>query len=281
MVALQLVLNMSDLQIVSGLAILISGFGSVVCGLSIYHWDTLVYLAWFSSITHMTALTFLRNYLYNRPAERLWRLVSMSTFLCMLVAAILPMVNFGSISERLRVYQRPAVCFFRVFAKSNKLAYNSVIISILILVWSFAVRVVQLHKTLSVGALRRARGYLSTKYRAFLLKIYLWSGVAQTGAYHWKRTLIYNPCLAIFMIFRVWLDLYLSMLSEIYWLLVSIAWGTAHLFITRASNPDMTAVESDWTFGQILPVVLLAGPLVSIIEYAYPRRSPVILHFTM
>ncbi|KAH6673231.1 hypothetical protein B0J14DRAFT_66508 [Halenospora varia] len=269
----KLVLNMSDLQIVSGLAILISGFGSVVCGLSIYHWDTLVYLTWFSSITHMTALTFLRNYLYSRPAEQLWRLVSMSTFLCMLIAAILPMVNFGSISERPRIYQQSAVCFFGVFAKSNKLSYNSVIISILILVWSFAVRVVQLHKTLSVGTFRRARAYLSTRYRSFLLKVYLWSGVAQTGAYHWKRTRVYNPCLAIFMIFSLWLDLYLSMLSEIYWLLVSIAWGTAHLFITRSSNPEMIAVESDWTFGQILPVVLLAGPLVSIIEYAYPHHQ--------
>lgn len=81
-------LNMASLQIFSGIAILISGYATLKCGLSNYHWQILVYLAWFSSVTHLTALTFLRNFLYNHPSQRFWRLVAMFLFLCMLIVAI-------------------------------------------------------------------------------------------------------------------------------------------------------------------------------------------------
>jgi arginine exporter protein ArgO len=81
---------MSDLQIVTGLSILISGFSQLHCGLSTYHWQVLVYLAWFSSLTHLCCLTFLRNYLFNHPGQRLWRLVSMFVIVLMLVVALVP-----------------------------------------------------------------------------------------------------------------------------------------------------------------------------------------------
>lgn len=58
---------MSDLQILTGISILISGYAQLECGLSCYHWQVLVYLAWFSSLTHLSCLTLLRNYLCQSP----------------------------------------------------------------------------------------------------------------------------------------------------------------------------------------------------------------------
>jgi hypothetical protein len=31
--------------------------------------------------------------------------------------------------------------------------------------------------------------------------------------------------------------------------------------------------DSDWTFGQVVPIVLLAAPLLTIVEYLYPGTS--------
>lgn len=55
-------LTMSDFQLITGLAILISGFTQLQTGISAYHWQRLVQLAWFSSVTHLCCLTALRDY---------------------------------------------------------------------------------------------------------------------------------------------------------------------------------------------------------------------------
>jgi len=102
---------------------------------------------------------------------------------------------------------------------------------------------------------------------------------------------VYRPALVIFVVARLLLDLYSSMLSEVskynlelpttsrksgansfcevYWLLVSTIWGTMPLFLTRESS---SGGESDWAFGQILPVIMLAALLMTIAEYLYPGK---------
>lgn len=75
------VLSSSDLQIFAGLAILTSGYIQLGCrGLVVYHWQIVVDLAFFSSITHLTTLTCLRIYFQTRDILRLVRLI----FMCIL-----------------------------------------------------------------------------------------------------------------------------------------------------------------------------------------------------
>jgi hypothetical protein len=81
-------LTMSDLQLLTGLSILISGYTQLHCGLSAYHWQKIVDLAWFASTIHLCRLTFLRNYLCDRKAERIWRLSAMGVLVLMLIVAI-------------------------------------------------------------------------------------------------------------------------------------------------------------------------------------------------
>lgn len=55
---------------------------------------------------------------------------------------------------------------------------------------------------------------------------------------------------------------------QIEWLAFSILWGTLQLSHTRKLGRDLSeGGEDDWTFGQILPVILLAPPLVNLYEY--------------
>ena len=56
------VLMLSDQQLVTGIALLASAYSQLSCGLSSYHWQLIVYLAWFSSLTHLTTMTALRQY---------------------------------------------------------------------------------------------------------------------------------------------------------------------------------------------------------------------------
>ncbi|WDK16565.1 hypothetical protein CGRA01v4_07848 [Colletotrichum graminicola] len=49
-----------------------------------------VYIAWFSSVTHLSALTFLRAYLAKHFDGRLWRLALLSVLLILLFVAVVP-----------------------------------------------------------------------------------------------------------------------------------------------------------------------------------------------
>ncbi|CEO58942.1 hypothetical protein PMG11_03634 [Penicillium brasilianum] len=89
------VLSMSDAQIITGIAIFISGLAQLPCGLSCFEFQILVNLAWFSSLTHLSCLTVLRNYLCNRPVERAWRLLSMLVLVVMLSIALVPTANYA------------------------------------------------------------------------------------------------------------------------------------------------------------------------------------------
>lgn len=81
---------MCDLQLLTGLAILISAYISIPCGTTAYHWQIIVYLAWFSSIIHLSGLVAVRHYLYSRPWERLARILAALVFLVMLLVAMVP-----------------------------------------------------------------------------------------------------------------------------------------------------------------------------------------------
>lgn len=62
--------------------------------------------------------------------------------------------------------------------------------------------------------------------------------------------------------------------EKIWWLIGSFLWGISNLVLTRAlSNGE----KSDWTFGQVLPVVLLAAPLLAVFEHLYPGKHRILL----
>jgi hypothetical protein len=222
----QCVLNMSDLQIVTGLSILVSGFIQLRCGLSAYHWQVLVYLAWFSSLTHLCCLTFLRNYLFNHPGQRIWRLVSMFMIIIMLVVALVPTGYFDWLGQGQSSGPPPApssyaICFYGrkppPATGSQPMvpnSYISMIISCLLLLLGFLTRVIRLHKTPSIDYILPLRYFCSEIARRGLRRVYAWCQV-QANPQNISRFLIYQPLLAGFLMLRVSLDVYSSMFMEV------------------------------------------------------------------
>lgn len=133
------VLAMSDLQLATVIAILISGYSQLHCGLSCYHWNIVGQLAWFSSLTHLSCLTLLRNHLYNHPAERQWRLLFMFILIVMLITSMAPTGNYDW--DHNEIVNRPsqpdyAICYYSKPPARSSAAYLSMIALVLLFVWS-------------------------------------------------------------------------------------------------------------------------------------------------
>lgn len=95
------------------------------CGLSSYHWQIMVYLAWFSTVAHMSSLTSIRDYLSTRPWQRNIRFLITLILLAMLITAIVPTAYFRWSSSDFEITNRkgtltkdelqaiPAACFLQ------------------------------------------------------------------------------------------------------------------------------------------------------------------------
>ncbi|KAF6783880.1 hypothetical protein CSOJ01_15836 [Colletotrichum sojae] len=101
------ILSLADAQLVTGFSILISGYWALKHGqgLSAYHWKMLVFLAWFSSVTHLSALTFLRGYFAVHPAGRLWRISMMFFLLVLLFVGFIPTGHFEFLGDKVTYAQ--------------------------------------------------------------------------------------------------------------------------------------------------------------------------------
>lgn len=214
---------MSDLQLVTGIAILISGYTQLKCGLSCYHWKVIGRLAWFSSLTHLSCLTLLRNYLYNNPAERQWRLFLMSILIIMLITAMVPTGNYrwleigytyGSAEPDIALSDY-AICSFSKPLQTSTVTFLALIILLLLIGLGFATRIVKLHRSLAISLVSRVRRNLSKGARKYLWTLYAWRE-SHTSSMRRVGKIFYIPALSIFLTLRVVLDNWSSMFFEVY-----------------------------------------------------------------
>ncbi|KAK4449659.1 hypothetical protein QBC34DRAFT_404587 [Podospora aff. communis PSN243] len=257
----------ADIQIVTGIAILIAGYSTLTCGISAYHWQLVVDLAWFSSVTHLAALTFLRRYLHNRPLEKWCRVALMLVMLALLSVAAGPTAKFTWLLDSLREVEglqahpaSHAICFYRASITMDREGIQSLAIIILLLVYGYAIRIAKLSPSFSITL----RKYGLKCKRRSMERMEKWHPDVSTSGWKLLKPICLDPVLvAFFQVLHVQLDLFCSVFAEVYWLIVSVSWGTKKLVATRKFSPGG---ESSWSFGQVLPLILLAAPLVSFLE---------------
>jgi hypothetical protein len=222
-------LAMSDLQIVTGFSILISGFAQLHCGLSGCHWLFIIKLAWFSSLTHLSCLTVLRSHLYRFGAERLLRLLAMGGLATLLIVGSL---STGK-SEREYTYSRlssPAIC--QLWASPDlsggDITFWSTLVPVILVGVAFLSRVIKLHKALSAGVFGRARMWLSVRARRILRIVFNWA-CKERYPHSLGRSVCYRPLLAISLTARLVCDGWSLILFEVIWLLVAFGWGMVRI----------------------------------------------------
>jgi hypothetical protein len=157
---------------------MISAYGSLPGpdGISAYHWQIAIYVAWFANLTHLTALVFLRKHFHEHPAERGWRIVAMLILFCLVLVGQVPTASFNwnntfneSSPANASAYAR---CFFDLEAIQIRISDSheqydnaagissatNTIVSVLILFGSFLNKLIKTSKPLSAlfrGKVRR------------------------------------------------------------------------------------------------------------------------------
>ncbi|GAB1314746.1 hypothetical protein MFIFM68171_04956 [Madurella fahalii] len=276
------ILAMCDVQIVTGIGILVSGYADLKCGISAYHFLLVGRVAWFSNLTHVAGLTVLRQYLHRRPFEKWIRLFLMVALSLMLLTAMGPTLFFNWAVPNYR-YEGSAgqpgsyaICFFNTkraiewhYAVSDagveaSSSFQSVLMSMLLLVFNLASRTIKLQSSLS-SAVTRARKHVSYKHKAYICRVY---GITPIGTRSVIRRMslarnMFFSQMASLLVVHIYTDLLVSTLSDVYWIIVSAIWGTIKLFLAKQS---VLVEEDSWAFGQILPAFLLLTPLLTIAE---------------
>ncbi len=179
------VLIFSDTQILTGIAVLVSGYIQLPSGLGLYHWEIVVDLALFSSLTHLTTLTALRDYFRQRTTMAVIRTICMGVNLALLVIAMVPLgysltriaspahavclFEFNIPRKRLR--QMSGSPALKCLGNPNDLNdFNTAFVAIAwtFLLVSYATRVIRLFP----GSATRARKYLRSWPGNFAAFIY-------------------------------------------------------------------------------------------------------------
>lgn len=293
---------MSDQQLVTGVAILISGYSQLQCSLSMFHWQIIVYLAWFSSMTHLSTLTFLRRYMHQHKRVLYLRLPLMAVFGGMLFIALLP-TGSSMCHIDLQMLAVPAICCFHpitnkgIFGISQRefdRRFGAIVISQVVLLASFVSQTIKIYPWSSSFA----RLWLREKPGAFLKGITYSLDRRAYDSTGWTRNiclLLITLVATLLITLRTFFDLAVSALWEVrllslyrshckllltlwqlIWLFFCLVWGTRRLFEFRdAPVNDQSVLEEDvWSFGQWLPVLLLLISLLGTVEAYLGKNEP-------
>ena len=288
------VLLLGDTQLVTSVAILLSGYIQLPCGFSTQHWEVAVDLAWFSALTHLAALTSLRRYFRQRPTMAIWRVACRGITLLVLAAAIQPTgyvpqylyddsnLERNATADPRRLLSLPAICLMNAdrraevartmyIAGSGLLYWDNtsaqfnvglVLFSLLYLVTSYVSRVIRLFEPAADAANRWLRfapiNYMVKTYEMRCRHSFGNRFVSRLGTGCW---------LICIMLFEAICEIGNSMLWEILWLTAALVWGTLRLIQHR--NSSVLTDEDTWGFGQVLAVILSALPLWSFLSSFY------------
>lgn len=267
----QSMLIMSDFQLIAGLAILISGFNQLRRGISAYHWNRVVRLARFSTVTHLCCLTFLREHFYQKKAVVWWRVTGMVILIVMLIIAMIPTSNYTwtlipaedvsaiLVDETGHQFVRPypqnqAICFFthaeRVdnnYSVQLYVACQRVILSAVLLGFGTVSRIWRLFRVAD-AVYHRARKQVSAVGIGLLQRVLSWTS-NWTMSSQLVLIFVYRPLLAIFLSFRLLLDILTSRFFDALWLLASFCWGSLNLWLHPKTTRQFRNRKVDFRAG--------------------------------
>ncbi|KAJ8113273.1 hypothetical protein OPT61_g4560 [Boeremia exigua] len=276
----QCMLTMSDFQLITGLSVLISGYSQLPSGISIFHWERITDLAWFSSITHLCCLTFLRDHLYKNRRAQFWRISGMIVLIVLLSVALIPSALYVEVYEGLDKFHHYnsandyTICFFRHSHEGVRGTYydlkkeeiyakkENTIISAVILIFGMTNRIWRLFET-STNIFLSVRRWFS-RHIKYMLRWVLKATVSKSDI---VMGLIYRPLLASYLLVHVLLDILLSKAFEVWWLTIGFFWGLTNLL------PIHEPADQQWTFGQVIASLMLVAPVVALIETLTTSRS--------
>lgn len=285
------VLALSDQQLVTGIAILIAGYISP-CSMDSYHFQIVASLAWFSSTTHLSTLVLLRRYLIEHPIVRTWRVIGMLITLLGLLAAQFFIFDAEANLHNLTL---PAYCGIgRLATPADSVPVLGLNLSgiVIYLLFSYGNNITALYsedKNSNVGVIYLVLGKLESKFpgrkeqshetrlqKRHVSELTPEDDLTESERQHHmnvtintsgnRLSAVANSQLFVLSLVRK------SFLGHVLWLVFGSVYGLIQIVRARWTVVSKLAVngsENDMGFGQIVPLLLLALPLLAVGEVYY------------
>ena len=275
------ILALSDQQLVTGLAVLIAGFFNP-CSRSVFHFNIIAALGWFSSTCHLSTLSVLRTYLMDHPRVRDWRVVGM---ICVfLLTAVAQTLSFTTQDSAAPIY----CAFQHLFPKAVNVSAISLPLIIIFLVVSYSNRIGRLYSLdpdwgiedwcaeLIADLVRDWTDMaqiqhilISMPKRSKAAKGAVFRRVEQRKDFARQcRRWIAHPRgfrRQIYSLRYFYSQLNDSFLGEILTLLFGVTYGITSVVMSRVQVPDvgLSAGQNSMSFGQLVPLLLMLLPCLA------------------
>ena len=266
-------LSLSDQQLVTGIAILATGF--LKCDITAYHFSLVSDLAWLSSNAHMVSLRFLNLYLRKYAAARIWRICLMFCMYILLMATLILENNSGWYDN----LAFPAQCYYMhttdSFITKGVTAFLF-FFNIILVTLGYATVLAPLI-ILSFAELRKwSLSKISSPVESVVppvvrLNIAGQDSTEYASRFGTKISPLFNR------LWSMWNNDWVTCVFESFW----FGWGVYSVFYDRAQGlsyipAGSLSAQSNWGFGQLVPMFLIFIPIFTAFEIfwgKYPRSK--------
>lgn len=286
----QCILAYADLQIATGIGILTAAF-STMSTLSVYHLQVAIYLAWMSSNTHLTAVSLLQTEFRenkNKSTARRLRIAGMALLGVMLLVALVPTTGYNWLAIITRSRRRghtfdgtfhetalssagiPARCLWQRQYSGGLIpdAAWSFIILIFSYLWRGLLLFRPSHRFLKLSCRGKMQGPLQRQLDRIAANL----AQDRRRPRRWP-ILQYKLTLCLYLAVWALFELAQSFVMSLWICGAGLVWGSFQILEPRRTIPSQTLdTEDSWTFGQVLPVLLLLVPILSFFE-GYTSKS--------
>lgn len=259
-----LTLALSDQQLLVGISILVTGFIKH-CSISVYHFELISELAWFSSNTNLTSLAVLHIYLFEHPSLRNWRVCLMLVIFVFLMVA-LALEGHRSWYDS---WNSPAQCLFNEFlVKVGGEPGKWMTIQMAIVISGYNVSIVRLFNPAWIDIPFLERPVRKMERSIASLQDSIVSSSSNGGLTSYTTPVLVMPAWAFmtcakgaFIAITTVVDsVAISLCLDMVWFAVGV-WSI--MGSRNNAKSLMEGNENAWGFGQLIPVLLLTSILLT------------------
>ncbi|KAI1381598.1 hypothetical protein F4677DRAFT_403556 [Hypoxylon crocopeplum] len=300
------VLLVSDQQLITGIAIMSVGYIQH-CTIPQYHFYIVYWLGFVSCQVYNASLIALRAYVDKRPEMKLWRAVMMTVLFTMvfLNTFVVDHDDFLTGDDEYTYYGASTQCVWDNLTGASHYTYFSadLVLTLALLVWAYLdsiwylypdvfrcltwlVNILQLissglsrlydwinTRTLEPKQIFAELRQVDTRTQSRVMSIAVVCRILQSGL---LSVVIRSSFWILFIPTLTILELLRSQIINLWRIYSVVLSATLSLVDTRNGARDEEAIngdENEWGFGQLLPVLLLMLPIMSILETYQEARG--------
>lgn len=267
-----LVLTLSDQQLVTGNAILITAMYMLNDGsISVYHFNLVTDLAWFSSNTHLLSLLIVRAFLYSSKSKEslkndkwrakwdFWVLRWIRVLLMLTLAGLLLYASWVSGYEYWYENLRcPASCVENLPKGGTGLKWT--IVNFVLIIQVYPIQVAFAFPSLKDAWLDKARPWILMHSQNLLVQ------TQENRPLYVFLKVVQKAFAAVWYFLASETE---ACLEQIAWFTLGVIWTVGDRRLGHQSDtlaPEEAEAENQLGFGQFVPLLLLILPLLTLVE---------------